>query len=182
MLASNLDTDISRNLAKKTLAEPAKFNQIEVIAARIAQLKAEYDRIDGVSTRLSQVKDQSIGISENIYLEKKMTQIEKDLVILEEALSLCEPSNARELLIVLAVSSYRLDSVKGCDPGDTKNMFERDCDVLERTLDNAIDALEKLAGVTLKELGLETYSGAGRPRTVDELIAAASKAEAQCTT
>jgi len=161
------------NMATGKTAAAAR-GWIDEITARIAQLKADYDKLDDASTRLSNLTrtaGEQIGGSELIYLEREMTKLEREEAILEEMLSICEPQTLRDVLVMLSVAGYRLSAI---DPNEESS--KNDIRVLDRTLSRTITLLEKLAGVTLAELGLESYFG--RDQNVQELLAAAAKVEA----
>jgi hypothetical protein len=146
---------------------------IDEIATRIARLKADYEKLDDASIRLSNLSSaagERIGGSELIYLEQKMIKLERQEVILEEMLSICEPQTLRDVLVMLSIAGYRLSAIDASEES-SKN----DIRVLGRTFDRAIPMLEKLAGVTLADLGLESYFG--RERSIQELLAAAAKVE-----
>jgi hypothetical protein len=66
------------------------------------------------------------------------------------------------------VSLWRLDAIKGAAAADEDD-FETDRGIVENTLERAIPLLEKHAGVTLAELGLDSYFT--RPKSPDELVA-----------
>jgi hypothetical protein len=78
-------------------------------------------------------------------------------------LSICEPQTLRDVLVMLSIAGYRLSAI------DTnEESYNDDIRVLDRTLSRTIPLLEKLAGVTLAELGLESYFG--RDRSIQELL------------
>jgi len=161
------------NIAMRKMTAAAR-GWIDEISARIAQLKADYDKLDDASIRLSNLTwtaEEQIGGSELIYLEREMTKLEREEAILEEMLSICEPQTLRDVLVMLSVAGYRLSAI---DPNEESS--KNDIRVLDRTLSRTITLLEKLAGVTLAELGLESYFG--RDQNVQELLAAAAKVEA----
>jgi len=164
--------NIDNFAASKTAAAAPRC--IDEITARIAQIKADYDKLDEASIRLSNLRRTAgapIGGSELIYLEREMTKLEREEATLEQMLSLCEPQTLRDVLVMLCVAGYRLSAIET----NEENSKDGIC-VLGRTLDRTISLLEKLAGVTLAELGLENYYG--RDRSVEELLAAAAKVEA----
>jgi hypothetical protein len=151
-----------------TAAVPSR---IEEITAGLVHLKNDCDSLEEASARLREQPD--AGFGENIYLQRAMQERWLEIDVLEEALSICEPQNAREVLIMTAVSYHRMDLINP-EVGD---IFQADCRVIRRTLGRIIPALEKLAGVTLSEIGLDSYFTP--MRSVPDLTAAAEKVEAK---
>ncbi len=164
--------NFDRITTRKTSA--AGLSWIDEIIARIAEIKADYDKLDEASTRLSNLNwtaRESIGGSELVYLEREMTELDREEAILEQMLSISDPQTLRDVLVMLSVAGYRLSAI------DTNEENSKvDTHVLDRTFSRIIPLLEKLAGITLAELGLESYFGPGR--SVQELLAAAAKVEA----
>ncbi len=162
------------NIATGKLAAAAP-GWVGEITTRIAQIKADYDKLDEVSTGLSNLTrtaGEQIGSSELIYLEREMTKLEREEAILEQVLSICEPQTLRDVLVMLAVAGYRLSAMDA-----NEKVSRDDIRVLDCTFSRIIPLLEKLAGVSLAELGLESYFG--RDRCVHELLAAAAQVEAR---
>jgi hypothetical protein len=140
-----------------TAAVPSR---IEEITAGLVHLKSDYDKLEEASARLCNVSQPDAGFSENIYLQWAMQERLLEIDVLEEALSVCEPRNAREVLMITAVSYYRMHPINQ----EAEDIFHADCRVIWRTLGRIIPALEKLADVTVKELGLESYFCPSRSR------------------
>jgi hypothetical protein len=89
---------------------------------------------------------------------------------LEQALSVANPESLVDLLITISVSLWRLDVIKGAASDEKEKAdFETDRGIVENTLQRAIPVLEKHAGVTLAELGLDDYFSP--PKSPEELVA-----------
>jgi hypothetical protein len=147
---------------------------IDEITTRLAQIKADYDKLDEASIRLSNLSrsaGQHVGGIELVYLEREMTKIEREEAALEQMLSLSEPRTLRDVLVMLSVAGGQLSELETGEESYGESIRLLGC-----TLDRIIPLLETIAGVTLTELGLESYFG--RDRSVEELLAAAAKVEA----
>ncbi len=149
--------------AEKTLpapAEPAKVSRIEEIAARLAELERDRNELDVISVKLRNSPSgpmREFDRRKSSAIENEMKRILREIWILEEMLSISKPQTASEILITTAVASYRVDALKFTDIEKGQPAYEKDCAILESTFSYSIPALEQLAGVTLKELGLECY-------------------------
>ena len=106
------------------------------------------------------------------HLKSASNAIAREREILETALSAEKPESAKDALITIAVSLWRLDAIKGAAVED-KEDFETDRGIVENTLQRAIPVLEKHAGVTLAELGLDIYIGPSK--SPEELAADVAK-------
>jgi hypothetical protein len=117
---------------------------IDEIAARIAQIKADYNELDEASIRLGNLilnAREPIGASELIYLEREMAKLEREGHILELMLSICEPQTLRDVLVMLSIAGYRLSAIETSEESAKDDIL-----VLGRTLDRTIPLLAKLAG------------------------------------
>jgi len=107
------------------------------------------------------------------HLKSVSDAISREREILETALSAEKPESAAEALIVTACCAYRLDLIKAAISEGGDDQDDTDRRIVEDTLARVIPALEKLAGVTIQELGLESYFSP--PPSPSELVADVAK-------
>jgi len=151
------------------IAAAAAPNWVEEIGAKIAKLKEECEKLDAARAGLD-------GGMTEAQIDNRLRALLDELEIAEAMLSTCEPMSAKDILIMAAVGFCKIDCISDADVADNqKDDFERDCALVKRTAERIIPAIEKLAGVTVAELGLSDYFS--RAKNTSELIAAAERAE-----
>jgi hypothetical protein len=163
------------SIAPRLAASPT---EIERLAARIAALRADSDRLEAASFDLFTAcrrdgNDPQMAASRQI--NERSRAIEDEIATLEEAISIASPVTISDIYIALAVAAYRLscaaDVAPGSEEGADLPVFKRECAILQNTFDRAVVGLQKFAGVDLKALGLQHYFPV--PLSIDELIEAA---------
>jgi hypothetical protein len=150
----------SRPAGKIASELPPAPSRIQEIGARLAQLKRQFNEVDGANFVISRMPESVLktqDYSHRSYLDAASTEIEREMEILERSLSVEIPESTIDALIMTACCSYRLDIIKAAvsEGGDAQDDTDRL--IVEDTLNRVIPALEKLAGVTCAALGLDAY-------------------------
>jgi hypothetical protein len=163
------DRILPRPAEKKN--SPPLPSRIEETAARLVEVKNQYNELDGASYTARRLPKRS-GRGEKYCaasrIEIAMDAASHEQYTLEQALSVAKPESLRDTLITIAVSLWRLDSIKNAAVENEAD-FETDRGIVENTLQRAIPVLEKHAGVTLAELDLDDYFTPSK--SPEELIA-----------
>lgn len=143
-----------RPAEKPPLTEASLPSRIEDIGARLAELRRQYHALEKAKWAIGRLPEDTERRSEYdhaSYLQSAMDDNDREKQILEKALSLGRPASVRDALIMLVPCIYRLDLWRGGaeDDGDSA--------LVEKTLNQVVQVLEKLAGVTVEDLGFEEY-------------------------
>jgi hypothetical protein len=159
-MSSDFDAEIAARIKAK--GTPERPSRIEEIATRLAEIKAQYAALDRASYAARRLPKHSGEYCAASHIKSAMDAAYHEQHTLEQALSVVRPESLRDVLITIAVSFWRMDAIK-------EDSFETDCGIVENTLERPIPVLERHAGVTLVELGLDSYF---TPRKLlEELIA-----------
>jgi hypothetical protein len=166
---TNLDADIAHRIKSKGKPEQAqKLSRIEETAARLAELKRQGNALETASYTASRLPKHRAKYCPEAHIKIASDAAYHEQCVIEEALSVTKPESLVDVLITLTVSLWRLDSIKFAATEDKEN-FETDRGIVENTLERAIPVLEKRTGVTLAELGLDSYFTPSK--SPEELIA-----------
>jgi hypothetical protein len=166
---TNLDADIAHRIKAKGKPEQQaqKLSRIEETGARLVELKTQYNDLDRASYAARHLRNEKYSAASHIKIA--MDAAHHEQYTLEQALSVAKPESLVDVLITIAVSLWRLDAIKGGVSEGQEDDFETDRGIVENTLERAIPVLEKHAGVTLSELGLDSYFTPSK--SPEELIA-----------
>jgi hypothetical protein len=167
-MSSNFDADIAQRIKAKGKPEQAqKLSRIEETAARLVEVKTQYNDLDRASYTARHLRNEKYSAASHIKIAMDAALHEQHT--LEQALSVAKPESLVDVLITLTVSLWRLDAIRDLASEDFKDDFETDRGIVENTLERAIPVLEKHAGISLAELGLDSYFTLSK--SPEELIA-----------